>query len=265
MTAETEYETLLIDRDGAVEIVTINRPKVLNALSQTVLRELEQVVDAAGADDSTRVLIITGSGDRAFAAGADIAELQALESALDGHRHSHDAHHLLLKMADLPKPVIMAVNGYALGGGCELAMAGDIILASEKASFGQPEINLGIIPGFGGTFRLPRLVGRTKAMEMVLVGDRISAQEAKELGLVNAVVPPDQLLDLAIEMGKKIASKSPAAVKLAKRAINEGLEIDGRSAADLEAVYFGIAIGTEDRKEGTSAFLEKREPRFTGR
>ncbi len=265
MSQSTQFETLLVEHDGPVCIVTINRPKVLNALSHLVLQEIEQAVDATESDESLRVLIITGAGDRAFAAGADIAELQALESALDGHRHSHHAHHLLLKMVDLSKPVIMAVNGYALGGGCELAMAGDIIIASENASFGQPEINLGIIPGFGGTFRLPRLVGRTKAMEMVLVGDRISAQEAKEIGLVNHVVPREELMNRAKEMATAIAAKSPAAVKLAKRAINEGLEIDLRSAADLEAVYFGLAIGTEDRTEGTTAFLEKRQPAFKGR
>ncbi len=263
--ASGPYETLLLERDGPLLVITIHRPKVLNALSQTVLSEIERTIDEAGDDESVRAIIITGMGERAFAAGADIGELQALETGLDGHGHSHAAHRLLNKMADLPKPIIMAVNGYALGGGCELAMAGDIILASDNARFGQPEINLGIIPGFGGTFRLPRLVGRTKAMEMVLLGDMIDAQEALRIGLVNEVFPQAELLDRAKAMGQKIASKSPATVALAKRAVNEGLEIDARSAADLEAVYFGMAVGTEDRKEGTAAFLEKRQPAFKGR
>jgi enoyl-CoA hydratase len=264
-TIQSSYEALLVEREGPIMVVTINRPRVLNALSQVVLAELERAIDEAGSDDDVRVVIITGAGDRAFAAGADISELQALESGLEGHAHSHNAHRLLLKMVDLPKPIIMAVNGYALGGGCELAMAGDIILASENARLGQPEINLGIIPGFGGSIRLPRLVGRTKAMELILTGDYVDAQEALRIGLVNQVVPREELMPKARELATKIASKSPAAVKLAKHAVNEGLEIDLRSAADLEASYFGLAIATEDRKEGTSAFLEKRPPNFKGR
>jgi enoyl-CoA hydratase len=259
------YETLLVQKEEAALLVTINRPQVLNALSHVVLTELSRAIDEAAVDDSVRAVIITGMGDRSFVAGADIAELLALESGLDGHAHSHTAHGLLNKMVDLPKPIIMAVNGYALGGGCELAMAGDLILASEKARFGQPEINLGIIPGFGGTFRLPRLVGRIKAMEMVLLGDMIDAAEAKRIGLVNDVVPPDQLMPKAKEIAAKIAAKSPATVALAKRAVNEGLEIDARAAGELEAVYFGMAVGTEDRREGTSAFLEKRQANFHGR
>jgi len=259
------YQTLLRQNEGGVLVVTINRPEVLNALSQRVLAELERVIDESEHDDSVRVIIITGMGERSFVAGADISELEALESTLDGHAHSHGAHRLLNKMTDLSKPIIMAVNGYALGGGCELAMAGDIILASEKARFGQPEITLGIIPGFGGSFRLPRLVGRTKAMELILTASMIDAAEAKRIGLVNEVYPPDELLDKAKEMGAKIAGFSSAVVALAKRAVNQGLEIDARSAADLEATYFGMAVGTDDRREGTKAFLEKRKPEFTGR
>jgi enoyl-CoA hydratase len=265
MNSELPYETLLLHNDAGVLLVTINRPEVLNALSQLVLLELERVVDEAEHDDAIRVLIITGSGDRSFVAGADIAELESLDSDLDGHAHSHGAHRLLNKMTDLGKPIIMAVNGYALGGGCELAMAGDIILASEKARFGQPEITLGIIPGFGGSFRLPRLVGRTKAMELILTGAMIDAAEAKRIGLVNEVYPPAELLDKAKEMAAKIAGFSSAVVALAKRAVNQGLEIDARSAADLEATYFGMAVGTDDRREGTRAFLEKRKPEFKGR
>lgn len=267
------YETLLVQKEGHGEakgegpalLITINRPDKLNALSSIVLSEIERAIETAEADDRVRAVIITGMGERAFAAGADIAELQALDSGLEGHAHSHSAHRLLSKMVELPKPIIMAVNGYALGGGCELAMAGDIILASEKARFGQPEINLGIIPGFGGTFRLPRLVGRLKAMEMVLLGEMMDAQEAKRIGLVNDVFPPAELMPAARSMAEKIASKSPATVALLKRAVNEGLEVDARSAADIEAVYFGIAVGTEDRREGTAAFLEKRPANFQGK
>jgi enoyl-CoA hydratase len=260
----SERETLLVEQQGRVLLVTINRPDKLNALSSIVLGDLEAVIDEEAADDEVRAVVVTGSGNRAFAAGADIGELEALDDALDGQRHSRSAHRLLHKMADLPKPIIMAVNGFALGGGCELAMAGDMIFASETAQFGQPEINLGIIPGFGGTFRLPRLVGRIRAMELLLLGNRINAQEAFRMGLVNRVCPPDELIPTAVDVGSTIAEKSSATVALIKRAVNRGLEIDADAAADLEAVYFGTAVGTEDRREGTAAFLQKRPANFRG-
>jgi enoyl-CoA hydratase len=265
MATAPAYKTILIERDGPSLLITINRPKVLNALSETVLAEIDRAIDEAARDDAIRVVIITGAGEKAFAAGADIGELQALESGLEGYRKSWRAHQLLLKLNDLPKPVIMAVNGYALGGGCELALAGDIIIASANAQFGQPEVNLGIIPGFGGSQRLPRLIGRTRAMELILTADFITAEEAERIGLINHVVSPEELLPRAKTIAQKIASKGPVAVALAKRAINEGLEIDLRSALHLEAIYFGMAIGTEDRREGTTAFLEKRPPKFVGR
>ena len=218
-----------------------------------------------GGDVQIRAIIVTGSGDRAFAAGADIAELQALETADDGSQHSRDAHRIIFKIEELPKPVIMAVNGYALGGGCELAMGGDIILASENARFGQPEVNLGIIPGFGGTQRLPRLVGRTKALELVFTGEQVTADEAQRIGLVNRVVPQTDLMPAAIAMAEKIAEKAPLAIALAKRAIYEGLETSPRGGNELEMRRFGEAVGTADRKEGTRAFLEKRRPRWQGK
>lgn len=258
------YQTIALERDGSCATVTINRPRVLNALSRETLVELDHVLDELHDEPSTRAIILTGSG-KAFAAGADIAELEAMRSAQDGYEHSRRSHGLLAKMHDLPKPIIMAVNGYALGGGCELAMAGDIILASETAQFGQPEVNLGIIPGFGGTQRLPRLVGRTKALELILTGDRISAQEALTIGLVNRVVPPDQLLPASREIATKIAEKAPLAVALAKRAVYEGLEMHPRAGNEAEMAFFGLAIGTADRLEGTRAFLERRTPDWQGK
>lgn len=263
--SDMPYETLLVQREESALLITINRPKVLNALSHQVVAELSRAIDEAAEDDGIRAVIITGMGEKSFVAGADIAELQALDSALAGYTHSHTAHKLLNKMVDLPKPIIMAVNGYALGGGCELAMAGDLILASEKARFGQPEVNLGIIPGFGGTFRLSRLVGRTKAIEMILLGEMIDAAEAHRIGLVNEVLPADQLIPRAKEVAAKIAAKSGATVAMIKRAVNEGLEVDARAAGEQESVYFGMAVGTEDRREGTAAFLEKRTPDFKSR
>ncbi len=259
------YEYIKVERTPPVVTITLNRPDVLNALTTETFREIEDVLDALAEDDEVRSVILTGAGNRAFAAGADIANLQALESAQQGYAHSKQAHALLVKMQSLPKPVIAAVNGYALGGGCELAMSADIILAAENAKFGQPEVNLGIIPGFGGTQRLPRLVGRTKALELILTGEHISAQEAQAIGLVNRVVPADKLMETARSMAETIAKKAPLAIAFAKRAIYEGLETSPRVGNDIEMAYFGLAIGTADRKEGTSAFLEKRKPEWQGK
>lgn len=258
------YENIKVERTLPIVIITLNRPDVLNSLTPETFREIEDVLDAIVEDDEVRVVILTGAGSRAFAAGADIGGLQALRSAQEGYEHSKQAHGLLVKMQAFPKPVIAAVNGFALGGGCELAMAADIILASENAKFGQPEVNLGIIPGFGGTQRLPRLVGRTKALEMILTGEHISAQDALALGLVNRVVPADKLMDTARSMAQTIAKKAPLALAFAKRAVYEGLETSPRVGNEIEMTYFGLAIGTEDRKEGTAAFLEKRKPEWRG-
>jgi enoyl-CoA hydratase len=259
------YEYILVERTPPHAVITLNRPKQLNALSHGLLQEVSRALDELGNDDEVRAIIITGSGERAFAAGADIAELQALESAQDGFEHSRDAHQVVFKIEALPKPVIMAVNGYALGGGCELAMGGDIILASENARFGQPEVNLGIIPGFGGTQRLPRLVGRTKALELVLTGEHITAEEALRVGLVNRVVPPAELLPAAVALAQTIAEKAPLAIAIAKRAVYEGLETSPRGGMEIEMQRFGEAVGTADRKEGTQAFLEKRKPEWQGK
>jgi enoyl-CoA hydratase len=258
------YRNLLLERRDASAIITIDRPQVLNALSAETLGELARAIDDVAADDAIRAVILTGGGDKAFVAGADIRELQALETAQDGFEHSRSSHQLLFKMEALPKPIIMAVNGYALGGGCELALAGDIIIASENAQFGQPEVSLGIIPGFGGTQRLPRLVGRTRALEMILTGRRIDAQEALAIGLVNRVVPAAQLMQAAEELAAAIANNGPVAVALAKRAVYAGLELSPRAGNEVEMEYFGQAIGTADRKEGTTAFLEKRKPNWQG-
>lgn len=259
------YETILVEQTEPYAVITINRPKQLNALSRHVLAEIGSALDELGADDAIRAIIITGSGDRAFAAGADIAELEALDDAQDGEAHSRSSHQILFKMNALPKPVIMAINGYALGGGCELAMGGDILIASERAKLGQPEVNLGIIPGFGGTQRLPRLVGRTKALEMIFTGEHVSAFEALRIGLVNQVVPADQLMQAAIELAVTIAQKAPLAIAIAKKAVYEGLERTPREGNELEMSYFGEAVGTDDRREGTSAFLQKRAPTWKGK
>jgi enoyl-CoA hydratase len=259
------YENILVERGDCFGTITINRPRSLNSLNHQTLQEISRAMTDLASERSVRAIIITGSGDRAFAAGADISELQALSSGEDGYKHSRDAHEIVFQMQALSKPVIMAINGYALGGGAELAMGGDIILASDNAKFGQPEVNLGIIPGFGGTQRLPRLIGRTRALEQIFTGDHISAEEAYRIGLVNHVVPQDQLMSEAEALARTIAKKGPAAIALAKRAVYEGLELSPREGNELEQRLFGEAVATEDRKEGTSAFLEKRAPRWQGK
>lgn len=258
-----EYANILVTRDVPLARITLNRPRALNALNLATIRELDAAFDELGTDTDIRAVIVTGSG-RAFAAGADISELQALESADDGMAHASVAHRLLARLAELPQAVIMAVNGYALGGGCELALAGDIILASESAKFGQPEVNLGIIPGFGGSQRLPRLIGRTRALEMLLTGEHITADEAFRLGLVNHVYSPDELIPAAELLGRTIASRGPVAIALCKRAVYEGLDRAPSDGNRLEVELFGLSVATRDRKEGTSAFLEKRSPVWRG-
>ncbi|HLG73325.1 MAG TPA: enoyl-CoA hydratase-related protein [Chloroflexota bacterium] len=261
-----DYETLLFSRDGATLIVTVNRPKALNALSRQVIAELDQVARDAAENDTVRAVILTGAGDRAFVAGADIGELHALAGhPAEAQVYAHCIQAMTLRWERLPKPVIAAVNGYALGGGCELAMAADIRIAAENARFGQPEINLGIVPGAGGSQRLPRLVGKGNAKLLVLGGDPIDAQEAYRLGLVQRVVPSESLLDEAKALAAKLAAKAPVALRLCKEAIDQGSEIDLDRGLDVEAHCFGLAFGTDDAKEGTAAFLEKREARFEGR
>jgi enoyl-CoA hydratase len=258
------YETLLVERDGPVAIVTINRPQVLNALNERVLADLSSAFDELEADRSVLAVIITGAGDRAFVAGADIGELAALPDAKAGKEKARAGHHVGHKMEHSRLPVIMAINGYALGGGLELAMAGDIRIASSSAKLGQPEVNLGIVAGFGGSQRLPRLVGQGMASYMLLTGEPIGADEAKAANLVEKVVPPDQLMAEAKRIAKVIASKGPLAIAATKRLIHKGLQTDLHSALDLEAEEFGKISATTDAKEGTKAFLEKRQAEFKG-
>jgi enoyl-CoA hydratase len=262
--AHMAYETILIERDGAVATVTLNRPTVLNALNVLMVRELKMAIAELDADDAVRAIVLTGAGERAFAAGADIGELNALPNAVAGVAKARDGQGVTLLMERMRKPVIAAVNGFALGGGCELALGCDIRLASEKARFGQPEVQLGLMPGFGGSQRTARLLGRGMAMYMCLSGEHIDAQEALRAGLVEKVVAPDALLDEAKRIAGVIASKAPLAVEATKRAIDEGISLSTAAGLELEALHFGTLIDTNDFKEGTAAFLEKRAPNFTG-
>ena len=256
------FESIAVEIDGAVAVITLNRPSVLNALNAQLLTELSAALSDLEADAEVRVLIITGSGPKAFAAGADIGELNALPNAVEGAQKARIGQAVTLQIERLNKPVIMAVNGFALGGGCELAMAGDIRIASENARFGQPEVNLGLIPGYGGSQRTTRLLGKGMAMFLCLSGDMIDAQMALEIGLVERVVPQDELLPAAKKLAQTIAQKAPLAIAACKRAINNGAHLPIADALDLEALEFGTLVNTNDFKEGTSAFLEKRKPEW---
>jgi len=260
-----DYQNILVTREENVAIVTFNRPRVLNALSHATVAELAAAMDELGADPNVRCVILTGAGDKAFVAGADINELRAIGSATSGADFAAWGQDILFKIENLLKPVICAINGYALGGGCELAMACDIRMAADSAILGQPEINLGVIPGYGGTQRLPRLVGKGQAKLLVLSGDRISAQEALRIGLVDMVVPAAELMDKARELARKLAGKAPLAVACAKKCINVGAEIDLVTACAYEASQFGLTCASQDRVEGTTAFLEKRPAHFQGK
>lgn len=257
------YENLLFDNTDGIGIVTINRPKALNALNGATLRELDQLCDAIAGDEAVKVVIFTGGGEKSFVAGADITEMQPM-SALEGRNWGILGHDVFNKIENLPQPTIAAVNGFALGGGCELVMACDIRLASEKAKFGQPEVTLGIIPGFGGTQRLPRLVGKGRAMELLFTGDMIDAAEAYRIGLVNKVVAPDQLMSAAKALAGKIMSRAPLAVRLCKTAVNKGLNADIATGVAYESEVFGLCFATADQKEGMTAFVEKRKAGFKG-
>jgi enoyl-CoA hydratase len=257
--------TILVERDGPLAVVTLNRPDVLNALNSIMIGELQTAFASLDTDDAIRAVVLTGAGERAFAAGADIAELHALESAYDGARLARRGQALTLQIERMRKPVIVAVNGFALGGGCELAMAGDIRIASENARFGQPEVNLGLIPGYGGTQRTTRLVGRGMAMYLCLTGEPIDAREALRIGLVERVLPLVELLGEAKRIAGTIATKAPLAIEAAKRAISEGMALGIPEALEMEALAFGSITGTADAREGTKAFLEKRKPSFAGR
>jgi len=255
---------VLYEKRGAVAHVTVNRPNVLNALNTPTWADLRIAFEDARDDAAVRGVILTGAGNKAFIAGADISELNKA-SALDAERASRFGQEVLDLIENLGKPVIAAVNGFALGGGCETAMACTIRIAVDTAKFGQPEVTLGFVPGGGGTQRLPRLVGKGRALQMILSAEMISAQEAYRIGLVNEIVPAADLFTRAEEILRKIASNAPMAVKFALTAVNRGLQMNQGEGLLLEASYFGLCAGTEDKKEGTSAFLEKRAPQFHGR
>jgi enoyl-CoA hydratase len=259
------YENLLIERDDKIAIVTINRPKVLNALNGATVCELDEVFAELAADPDVGAVVLTGAGEKAFVAGADISEFNDLVSAREAADFALRGQAALNRIESLPRPVIAAINGFALGGGCELAMACDIRLAADTARLGQPEINLGIIPGYGGTQRLARLVGRGAAKLLCMSGDPIDAAEALRIGLVERVVPAAALLDEAKQLARRLAGKAPVALALIKQAINVGLEGSLAEGLAYEAAQFGLAFDTEDRVEGVNAFQEKRKPVWQGR
>jgi enoyl-CoA hydratase len=258
------YENLILEKVGQIATLTINRPKVLNALDMQTLKELERAAHDVADDCAIRAVIVTGAGDKAFVAGADIAALSVMTSreALAFADYGHAVLNLFDRM---PKPVVAAVNGFALGGGCELALACDFIYAAETAQIGLPEVTLGIIPGFGGTQRLARRVGTGMAREMIFTGARLSAQRAKEIGLVNEVVPKEELLERVRQVCQTICQRGPVAIAQAKRAIRLGADISLNVASELERQTFAALFATEDVREGTKAFLEKRPPQFMGK
>jgi enoyl-CoA hydratase len=264
MKEKNMYRTLIYEKKDNIGLLTINRPDKLNAISNELTAELRSLLDELEKDNDLRVVIITGAGDKAFVAGADIKELVERDSRL-GRQVSSERQEIFSRIENLPVPVIAAVNGYALGGGLEIALACNIRICSEKAQFGAPEVKLGIIPGDGGTQRLPRLVGLGRAMEMILTGDFIDAQEAYRIGLVNEVVPAEDLMDKAMELAKKIASRPPLAVRYAKEAVNRSQEGDTASGFALESYLHALTCTTEDKKEGVAAFLEKRKGKFKGK
>lgn len=258
------FETLLIERDGAVALVTINRPKVLNALNRQTIDELERAMRGFQHDTDVRAIVLTGAGEKSFVAGADINELAVLSPA-EGQQHGRRGQAVFDLIENLGKPVVAAINGFALGGGCELAMACTLRIAADTARLGQPEVNLGIIPGYGGSQRLARLVGKGRALEILLSGEMVPALRAYEMGLVNKVVPAADLLAEARTMAAQLAAKAPLAVRYILEAVHHGMELPLSDAQAFEATLFGLVASTDDMKEGTRAFLEKRQARWQGR
>lgn len=253
-----EYKNVVLEREENVAVVTINRPKVLNALNSDTLKELDLVVTELEENEKIRAVIITGAGDKAFVAGADVAEMKDLNTR-EGRKFGMLGNKVFRRLENLEKPVIAAVNGFALGGGCELSMCCDFRIASANAKFGQPEVGLGITPGFGGTQRLPRLVGMGMAKEMIYTAKVISAEEALRIGLVNKVVSPEELMSSAKNLANSIVNNAPIAVALCKAAINRGAQCDIETALEFETEVFGECFSTEDQKEGMTAFVERRK------
>src|SRR5947209_6854932 len=258
------FENIILEKKNSIAYVTINRPKVLNALNLATMEELRAAFHEIKNDDGIRVVILTGSGEKAFVAGADIGEL-AVQDAVTGKKYAHRGQNVLNLIENLGKPVIACINGFALGGGCELALACTMRLASDNAKLGQPEVKLGIIPGYGGSQRLPRLVGKGIAMQLVLAGEMITAQEAYRIGLVNEATAAAELIPRAEAIAHKIIANAPLAVQYAMEAVNKGMEMTLVEGLYLEAILFGVCCATEDKKEGTTAFLEKRQAQFKGR
>jgi enoyl-CoA hydratase len=259
-----EYKNILLSVEGEVGILTINRPKALNALNMETLQDIQMGIREVKEHPALRVLILTGGGEKAFVAGADISEMSKM-SPIEAVNFSKMGHQTLNMIQDLDRPVIAAVNGFALGGGTEIAIACDFIYASENARFGQPEVTLGIFPGFGGTQRLPRLIGKGRAKELILTGKMITAQEAFQMGIVNRIFPQGSLMEETKKVAAQIAANGTVAVRLAKMLVDSGFNMDLAEACAFESYAFGISFATEDQKEGMAAFLEKRKPNFKGR
>ena len=259
-----DFTNIIYQVEDGIALITFNRPKALNALNGPLLDEFSQALDEVAGNDQIRILILTGAGAKAFVAGADINELATFDP-LGAKLFSKKGHTIINKLGELPIPVIAAVNGFALGGGTESAIACDFIYASENATFGQPEINLGLIPGFGGTQRLPRLIGPNLAKEFIYTGKMVSAREAQNIGLVNKICPPESLMDEVKKTAKLMMSKGKVSLRAAKEAINKGLNVDLSTALDIEVDTFSLCFASEDAKEGTTAFLEKRKAKFQGK
>jgi enoyl-CoA hydratase len=256
-----DFQNIKFEKKNQIAYITVDRPKVLNALNMATMQELKQAFEAVRDDTEVRVVILTGGGEKAFVAGADIGELSQ-HTPVSAKEYTHEGQAIIDAIEDLGKPVIACINGFALGGGCELAMACTMRLASENAKLGQPEVKLGLIPGYGGTQRLPRLVGKGIAMQLVLSGEMISAQEAHRIGLVNEVVPAGELIARAEAIAGKIIANAPLAIQYAMEAVNRGLDLPLADGLFLEATLFGVCCATEDKNEGTKAFLEKRPAQF---
>jgi enoyl-CoA hydratase len=259
-----DYKNILLSFEGEIGILTMNRPKALNALNSETLKDIQMGIQEVKEHSELKVLIITGSGEKAFVAGADIAEMKGMTS-FEALNFAKLGHFTLRMIQDLDRPVIAAVNGYALGGGTEIAIACDFVYASENARFGFPEVTLGIFPGFGGTQRLPRLIGKGKAKELILTGKTITAQEAYQMGIVNRVFPQASLMEETKKVALQIAANGAIGVKLAKMAMDAGFNMDLAEACSLESYAFGLGFASEDQKEGMTAFMEKRKPNFRGK